>query len=154
MIEIKPVSPQDKTVQLLIKQLDQYQSALYPAESNHLDSVEELEKENVCFLGAFEDAQLVGCGAVKIMPEGYGEIKRVYVIPQARGKGISKHIMDALEKLLLEENISLTRLETGIHQKEALGLYERRGYIKTGPFGDYKEDPLSVFMEKRLELPM
>lgn len=140
-------------MQRLIKELDDYQNALYPAESNHLDSTAELQKDNVYFVGAFDDAHLVGCGAVKIMPEGYGEIKRVYVIPQARGQGISRQIMDALERVLLEANIPLARLETGIHQQEALGLYGRRGYVKIGPFGDYQEDPLSVFMEKRLTAP-
>ena len=152
MIAIKPVSPQNKAVRQLIRELDAYQNALYPAESNHLDSIETLEKDTVHLLGAFEADTLIGCGAVKIMPAGYGEIKRVYVIPQARGRGISKQIMDALETLLLKKNIPLARLETGIHQKEALALYKRRGYIKIGPFGDYNEDPLSVFMEKRLEV--
>jgi putative acetyltransferase len=46
--------------------------------------------------------------------------------------------------------IGTLRLETGIHQPEALALYERAGFVRSPPFGDYREDPLSVFMEKRL----
>jgi putative acetyltransferase len=153
MIEVREISPRHEAVQALIKALDEYQSALYPAESNHLDSVEELEKETVYFIGAFENSNLVGCGAVKLMPGDYGEIKRMYVVPQARGQGIAKIIMNALESFLLESNIEISRLETGIHQKEAIALYTNLGYKKGNPFGTYRDDPLSVFMEKKLDLP-
>ena len=58
--------------------------------------------------------------------------------------------MDGLESSLLAHGIGLARLETGVHQPEALSLYERRGYVRIPPFGDYPNDPLSVFFEKRL----
>jgi putative acetyltransferase len=153
MIEVREISPRHEAVQALIKALDEYLSALYPAESNHLDSVEDLEKDTVYFIGAFDNGNLVGCGAVKLMPGDYGEIKRMYVISHARGKGIAKIMMDALESFLLESNILVSRLETGIHQKEAIALYTKRGYKRVSPFGTYRDDPLSVFMEKRLDLP-
>ncbi len=150
MIKIKTVSPHDEAVQALIAKLDTYQNSLYPAESNHLDSIGTLKKENIYFVGAFKSEVLVGCGAVKVKPEAYGEIKRVFVSPQARGQGVSKLMMNHLEAWLLENDISLARLETGIYQTEALSLYERRGYTEIGPFGDYAVDSLSVFMEKKL----
>ncbi len=59
--------------------------------------------------------------------------------------------MNHLEAWLLENNIPLARLETGIYQKEALSLYKRRSYTEIDPFGDYAVDPLSVFMEKKLD---
>ena len=58
--------------------------------------------------------------------------------------------MSAIEAHAVESGMSVVRLETGIYQPEAIGLYERMGYTRRGPFGDYAEDPLSVFMEKRL----
>ncbi len=156
MIETRQVDPGDADVSELIRELDEYQMSIYPAESNHLDSVEELRRENVFFIGAFEGRQLVGTGAVKRFSDGrekirYGEIKRVFVKKSHRGKGISRLIMERLEKHLVDQGIQVARLETGIYQPEALALYQRSGYRERSSFGDYPEqDPLSVFMEKRL----
>ncbi len=156
MIEIRQVDPIDADVSELIRELDEYQMSIYPAESNHLDSVEELRRVEVFFIGAFQGRQLVGTGAVKQLSDGrekirYGEIKRVFVKKSHRGKGISRLIMEHLENYLVEKGIQIARLETGIYQPEALALYQRSGYRKRSSFGDYpKHDPLSVFMEKQL----
>jgi putative acetyltransferase len=58
--------------------------------------------------------------------------------------------MEALENHLVEQARPYARLETGIHQPEAIGLYQKLGYYRINPFGDYQEDPLSIFMEKKL----
>ena len=91
-------------------------------------------------------------GAVKMLDDDcrYGEIKRLFVIDEHRGKGLSRRIMDHLETHLREMGVHVVRLETGTRQPEALGLYNRLGYARRGPFGAYGHDPLSVFMEKRL----
>ena len=149
-VEIRPLAPADPTVRRLIGELDRLQSSLYPAQSNHLDPIEVLERPEVTFLAAFVGGEVVGCGAVKRMPGCYGEIKRVYVDPAARGRGIGRAMMEALESNLLAYGIHLARLETGVRQPEALALYERCGYVRIPPFGDYREDPLGVFLEKRL----
>lgn len=149
-VTIRTISPRAAAVQPLIRALDAEMEALYPAESNHLDSVDELAQANVLFVGAFAGGELVGCGGVKIMPGGYGEIKRVYVAPRARGRGVGQRIMHTLEQHLMAEGVPLARLETGIHQPEALALYAKLGYGRIGPFGAYRPDPLSVFMEKHL----
>ena len=99
--------------------------------------------------------EVVGCGAVKRvsaknMSSRYGEIKRMFVDPGARGCGVGGALLDALESRLLAHRIDRARLETGVRQPEALALYERRGYVRIPPFGDYENDPLSVFYEKRL----
>ncbi len=149
MLTIKPVDPARIEVMDLIEQLDGYQSTLYPPESNHLDSIDELSKSNAFFLAAYLDAEICGIGSAKII-EDYGEIKRVYVPSNQRGKGIAKAIMKELESHLFKQAVTYARLETGIHQKEAIRLYERLGYYRIDPFGEYKADPLSVFMEKKL----
>ena len=97
--------------------------------------------------------RLVASGAAKLMRDDvdYAEIKRVFVLPEFRGRGISRAIMDWLETELKRRGIALVRLETGVKQPEALGLYARLGYIERGPFGNYRPDPLSVFMEKRID---
>jgi len=149
MLTIKPVNPAQIEVMDLIEQLDGYQSSLYPPESNHLDSIEELSKSNAFFLAAYLDAEICAIGSAKII-EDYGEIKRVYVSSNQRGKGIAKAMMKELESHLIKQAVTYARLETGIHQKEAINLYEKLEYYRIDPFGEYKTDPLSVFMEKKL----
>ena len=146
---IKPVSPTRADVIELIEQLDRYQSSLYPPESNHLDSIDEMSKSNAFFIAAYSGSEICGIGSVKLIDD-YGEIKRVFVPSNQRGKGIAKAIMKELERYLVKQAVVYARLETGIHQKEAIQLYEKLGYDRVDPFGDYKEDPLSVFMEKIL----
>ena len=70
-----------------------------------------------------------------------------------RAQGLSRALMVALEAHLRASGVPLARLETGIHQPEALALYARLGYVRRGPFGAYRPDPLSVFMEKPLLPP-
>lgn len=133
----------------LIEELDVYQASLYPAESNHLEPLDVLRSERMVFLGAVEDEEVLAIGSVKLC-EGYGEIKRLYVPQQHRGKGLAKKIMFELEYLMADRGLAWARLETGIHQTEAISLYEALGYSMCEPFGDYLPDPLSVFMEKKL----
>jgi putative acetyltransferase len=147
-MKIKPLNPELEEAQALIAESDAYMAALYPAESNHLETVQMLKQPNILFLGVYIENQLVACGAAKIMRDAeiYGEINK----EQHRGKGLSKAIMRQLEAHLIENTINVAKLETGIKQPEALGLYKKIGYIECEPFGSYEYDPLSVFMEKYL----
>lgn len=149
MIKIVEIDPGQATH--FIEKLDAYQASLYPAESNHLDSLDTLRNENVTMLGAKENNHLLAIGAVKIF-KGYGEIKRVFVPEIHRGKGLAKKLMAALEQILMARSIRAAKLETGIHQHEAIGLYRKLGYQECLPFGLYRPDPLSVFMSKNLDL--
>ena len=134
----------------LIDALDAYQGALYPAESNYHLSIDALMQPNVLFAVARDaDGAALGCGAVVLL-DGYGELKRMFVPPAQRGRGIAKAIIMYLEAHAVQRNCLLLRLETGIHQPEAHGLYASAGYTRRGPYGDYPDDPLSVFMEKRI----
>jgi len=96
-----------------------------------------------------------GCGGIKLFGTEYGELKRIYVRPCFRGLGLAKRLIDHLETYTRDRGVSILRLETGIYQTEAIGLYERLGYRRIPPFASYKEDPLSFFFEKQLasELP-
>lgn len=152
---VRPLAPSDPRARRLIRMLDRLQHSMYPAESNHLDPVESLEHDDATFLAAFVAGEAVGCGAVKRMPPSrtsprYGEIKRMFVDPEVRGRGIGGALLDALESSLISHGIFIARLETGIRQFDALALYGRHGYVRISPFGEYGEDPLSVFYEKRL----
>jgi putative acetyltransferase len=74
----------------------------------------------------------------------------MYVAPSARGQGLGRAILARIEAQATAEGLELLRLETGIHQAEAIALYRSSGYVDCDPFGDYRPDPLSRFMEKRL----
>jgi len=143
-------SPDQPEVVELIAELDAYQRSLYPPESTHLLDLASLKKPNVLFVVA-RDAQhrAVGCGAIVLEPE-YGELKRMYVHPRGRGKGTAKAVLAKLESEAAAAGCKLLKLETGPLQPEALGLYARSGFERRGPFGEYWNDPLSVFMQKRL----
>ncbi|PWB62548.1 MAG: GNAT family N-acetyltransferase [Bradyrhizobiaceae bacterium] len=147
-VVIAPEPPGRPEIVALIEALDAHAMALYPAESNHLLDIGALCAPAVTFLVARRDGEAIGCGAVLNDARGWGEIKRMYVRPQARGRRIGARILDALEQVARARALAMLRLETGIHNSEALALYRRAGFRDCGPFGDYAPDPLSVFMEK------
>ena len=134
----------------LIQELDDYLSVLYPPESNHLESIEDLSRKNVGMFCCKINGEIVAIGAVKLM-DAYGELKRVYVLPQYRSKKIASAIIRRLESEVENNNLDCVRLETGIHQPEAIALFEKNGYAMCNPFGNYTENPFSIFMEKRLQ---
>jgi putative acetyltransferase len=143
-------TPDQPEVLALIADLDAYQLTLYPPESVYALDLDTLLQPHVKFAVARDgDGAVAGCGAVVLMPE-YGEIKRMYVQPSCRGQGAAKRLLDKLEEAARGAGVTRMVLETGPSQPEALGLYERHGFSRCGPYGDYGDDPLSVFMQKRL----
>ena len=149
MITITRESPRQDDVVALIRQSDALMQSLYPAESNHLVDIDALAQPQVHFFVAREDDRALGCGAL-VVDGKRAEMKRVFVAPAARGKGIARLIMEALEREAAKLGVDLMQLETGIKQPEAIALYRKFGYVERGPFGSYRPDPLSLFMEKRL----
>ena len=134
----------------MLARLDAYCAALYPAESNHLMDIASLLQGDVLFLVARDvDGTAVGCAAL-VNRQAYGEVKRMFVDERRRGLGTGGKLLDHLVMFARMSGLSTLRLETGIHQPEAIALYERAGFERCAPFGDYREDPLSLFMEKRL----
>jgi putative acetyltransferase len=150
-IEIVPADPRTPEITAMIHTLDRYMGALYPAESNHLVDVNTLAQPNVLFFAAKVNGKYVGCGAVMIHGRDYAEVKRVFVDPAARGLGLGRRLIDQLAASARQQGITLMRLETGISQPEALGLFEVCGFTRCGSFGDYPaDDPYSVFMERQV----
>ncbi|HEX9921414.1 MAG TPA: GNAT family N-acetyltransferase [Anaerolineae bacterium] len=149
-VSIVPERPDTTDAIALVTELEAHLEPLYPAESRHGFSIDKLVAENVPFFVLRYDETLAGCGAVKLFGTEYGEIKRMYVRPQFRGMGFARLILDHLATYAREHGVSVLRLETGIHQLEAIGLYERMGFHTIPPFGAYKPDPFSIFYEKRI----
>lgn len=143
-------SPDQPEVITLIAELDAYQDSLYPPESRHALDLESLKQPNVLFAVVRDQrGQAIGCGAIVLGPE-FGELKRVYVSPRGRGQGVAKKLLALLESRAMESGCKLVKLESGPYQPEAMALYASAGYERRGPFGDYTNDPLSVFMQKRI----
>ena len=134
----------------MLARLDAYCAALYPAESNHLMDIASLMQGDVLFLVARDvDGAAVGCAAL-VNKQHYGEVKRMFVDERKRGLGTGRKLLEHLVMFARMSGLSVLRLETGIHQPEAIGLYERLGFARRAPFGEYRDDPLSLFMEMRL----
>jgi putative acetyltransferase len=150
-ISVRRERPDQPEVGALIEASDAYATALYPPESNHLVDVATLCGPSMAFLVARIDGRAIGCGAILRDPRGWGEIKRMFVKAEVRGRKIGARILAELEAVAAAEGLRLLRLETGIHSTGALATYRRAGYRDCAPFGDYRPDPLSVFMEKRLD---
>jgi len=150
-LAIRPEPPDQPDVVRLIEALDAHANALYPPQSNHLLDIPALADPAVAFLVVRAGNQAVGCGAVLRDARGWGEVKRMYVRPDQRGRGIARRVLAEIETIARGARLPLLRLETGIHNTEALALYRRTGFVECAAFGDYAPDPLSVFMEKSVE---
>jgi putative acetyltransferase len=150
-VTIQVEDPSCPEARFLIEQLDGYLTELYPAESNYLLSIDELKHSSVTFLIARLNGKAVGCGAFVVHQREYAEIKRMFVLPEHRGKKIGLRILQDLEKRVRYEGLAFAKIETGTRQHEALKLYEGAGYHRCGPFGSYsRHDPLIIFMERKL----
>lgn len=101
---------------------------------------------------AYKNNIPVGCAAFKQYENRIAEVKRVFVHPGYRGRGISKTLMKALERKAVEKGYNKLILETGKHLKEAIGLYQNIGYSIIENYGQYKDFPDSICMQKNLIL--
>jgi GNAT superfamily N-acetyltransferase len=97
-----------------------------------------------------DDGRAVACGGVAWFDEGRGELKRMYVVPELRGRGLGRRLLDALETEARSLGYGALVLETGDRQAEALGLYRSSGYEPIPCYPPYDSRALSVCLEKRL----
>lgn len=148
IVEVSPDSPD--AVQLIAELDEHLQAHPYPTQSRHAFSVEKLVRERVTFFVTRYQGELAGCGGIKIFPKDYGEVKRMWVRPVFRGRGLARAMLNHLAEYAQVREVGLLRLETGIYETEAIGLYERFGFQRRAPFGEYKQDPLSVYFEKQI----
>lgn len=133
----------------LLRDGEEYSAELYPAESNHHLPLDALRSSNVRFVVArSHSGRAIGTGAL-VLHGPWAELKCMWVVPEARGRGVSKAILAVLETKARSEHVAVLRLETGVESHAALNLYAQAGFRKRGPFGDYREDPLSVYYRTR-----
>ena len=102
-------------------------------------------------LVCYENETAVGIGAYKEYDSETAEIKRMYTLPEHRGNGIAKAILNELEVWAAEENYTQSILETGFMQTDAIGLYQKLGYTITENYGQYVGVGNSVCMKKKIK---
>lgn len=149
-MHIKLERPDHSDVAALVAELDAYQATLYPPESRYSLDLESAPQGSVFVaLARHSSGRAIACAALVLEPD-YGELKRLYVRPEGRGAGVAKRLVSTLESLARVNGCTVLRLETGPLQPEALRLYSACGFRVRGRYGTYRDDPLSVFMEKLL----
>jgi putative acetyltransferase len=148
-LRIEVERPVRADVAALLRESRAMMAGLYPPESCHGLDLGAYERADVTLFVARENGVALGCGAYQLNGDGSAEVKSMFVAPEARGRGIGLKVLEAIEAAVRGRVIAL-RLETGVKQLSAIRLYEAAGFRHRGPFGSYRDDPLSVFMEKRL----
>ena len=148
--EILETRPDSEEGLGLILALDAELRQRYPNGAIHTLHPKDLEDPRLIFLIARIEGRAVGCGGVRELERGAGEVKRMFVIPGYRGRGIARRLLASLEHLAQARGYSVLRLETGARQPEAIALHEAAGYRKIAPFGEYVGDPDSICFEKQL----
>ncbi len=139
--------------QRLIAELNAVVLDLYPEEGTEESfalETHEVAPGRGAFLIAYLEGRAVGCGAVRRLEGGMGEIKRMYVRPEARRRGVAAAILAELEAEARRLGAGLLVLETGPRQPEAIALYQRDGFVETALYGGHEAHPLSVYMAKEL----
>lgn len=137
----------------LVLELTEHLTSRYAPESCHGFSVEQLVSGGVDFFVVRVDGAAAGCGGILLVDDAsgrFGEVKRMYVRPAFRGLGLGRRLLERLEAHVRAAGYPALRLETGIHQAEALALYESHGFRVIPPFPPYFEDPVSRCYEKTL----
>lgn len=141
-------------VRLLIGALDAELLQHYPPEQRHGLKLDALFAPPVRFFVARLDGQAVGCGGIALFAD-FAELKRMYVRPEARGRGVADAILARLAEEASAAGLSVLRLETGTQQMAAIRFYRRLGFTPCGAFPPYSTMPpgniaASVFMERRV----
>ena len=145
-------SPKQPEIVALIAELDAYQDTLYPAEARYALDLDALALPSVIFAVARDaDGVATGCGAI-VLHDDYGELKRMYLRPEARGRGTAQQVIEFLESAARTHGCETVLLETGPNSHQALAFYDKQGYERRGPYGAYPDHPLSVFMGKQIAL--
>lgn len=143
----RPAGPE---IAALIEERMTHSRAILPPQSIHTFDLSQLDRPGILFWTVRVEGVLAGCGALKEESDGSGEIKSMFIRPAWRGQGLSRKILEAMEIKARDTGLVRLNLETGSNSLAARALYESLGYSYCAPFGEYRADPLSVFMTKNL----
>jgi GNAT superfamily N-acetyltransferase len=150
VVRLSPAAWDDPVVQQLVAAQQAELHGRYGPDSE--PGVKPSAADVAVVLVATDDGTPVGCGALRPLAPDSAEIKRMYVVPRARRRGVSKVLLAALEAEALERGWTTLRLETGPEQPEAVALYSGAGYHPISAFGHYvgDRDDWSLYFERSL----
>lgn len=148
-VVILPGDPRSAEAIALLQASHALMQSLFPPEANHYLSVDALCQPSILFFIAHLKGEAAGCAALSLN-DGYGEVKSMFVDPAKRGAKIGSKLLVRLETEAKTRDLPFLRLETGDKLVAAHRLYAANGYTLRGPFGDYPDEPTSIFMEKAL----
>ena len=146
-------TPLQDDVRRLIGDLNAYLIPLSPLEFQFQMTAEEMAAPDTSVLVARnEDHKAIGMGALKICSEKWGEVKRMFVLPEGRGKGVGAALLDHIIELARKHKLRVLMLETGMGKgyESAWRLYQNAGFVRRGRFSDYPDSGYSAFFEKAL----
>jgi GNAT superfamily N-acetyltransferase len=134
---------------LLIAALDADLQARYPGEPINGITAEAFEANGGTFVIGYLNDVPVASGGLRPLDDAI-EVKRMFVVPEQRGRGLAKQMLKFLEDVARKRGFTRALLETGTAQPEAIALYEACGWTRIAPFGQYADDPRSVCFGKAL----
>jgi putative acetyltransferase len=139
-------------VRILLSQHFAEMRAGSPPEACHVLPINGLRVSAIRFFTLRENGVLLGCGALKRLEPGHGEVKSMRTANSALGRGVGKAMLDHIVAKARGEDIARLSLETGSTDQFAAAnrLYEREGFARCGPFGDYADTPWTRFFTKEI----
>lgn len=149
-MKIVQVSHNDSDLHALINKLDEDLFQRYPEDEVFALDFSVPDIKDIVFLVAYIDGEPVGCGAIRPLDDTYVELKRFYVDPTYRRKGIAAAILHHLEERANELKFQYIRLEAGAPQPEAIHFYMKHGYYEIDRYGEYVNCLSSLCYEKKL----
>lgn len=149
-LRVRVESPSCADAQALITALDQDLAGVYPPEVIFGLHEDDHDEARMIFLVARLHDRPVACGALRSLDANTGEVKRMYVVPEVRGSGISRRLLGIVEDLAIGRRHRRLRLETGNQSPAALALYRSNGYREISLYAEYVGNAYSVCFEKEL----
>ncbi|WP_312076668.1 GNAT family N-acetyltransferase [Chryseobacterium sp.] len=148
-VQIHRTTSENQDFQSLVKKLDAYLAVIDGDDHAFYDQFNKIDALKNCVV-IFDDKSAVACGAIKPLDKNTMEVKRMFTLPEYRGKGLAVKILEELELWAKELNYQKTVLETGKKQVEAVALYHKCGYRVIPNYGQYAGIEDSICFEKDL----
>jgi putative acetyltransferase len=152
-ITIRTETPFQDDVRAMIAALNAYLQPLTPPEFQFQLTVEQMAEPTVTvFVARDEEGRAVGMASLKEHGDGLGELKRMFTVPDMRGRRVGSELLGCVEALARERGVARLALETGEAPgfEPAWRVYERAGFVRCGPVLDYPDSGFSRFYEKTL----
>ncbi len=148
LVMVEDVTPDDPRLVPLLAALRAELDAMYPQE---ITFAHPTVKQAADYLLAHVDGVVAGCCALQPLDDGWSELKRMYVVPDHRGRGVAGTLMAAVERLAQARGYSQIKLETGVRQLAAITVYERAGFTRIPTYAPYDQWDISLCFAKALD---